>query len=127
MGCHPVRLQAGGRITLPEEWREELADRRTLLVLMSSSRLCILLVPADTLCEYDTEAARRLGLPIRRRAIDERGRVRLPRDLIDAAGLKTELTAVGVLIGIEIWDRKAFYDITPSSAVLSAAAAEIGF
>ena len=127
MGAHSLRLHAGARITLPTEWQEELVDRKTLLVLKPPERPCILLIPADTLCKADDEAIRRLGLPVHKRCIDARGRIRLPRELIEAAGLKADLVAVGVLSGIELWDPKAFdYHIRFSNA-WRGAAAEIGF
>ena len=127
IGSHSLRLQAGARITLPSEWREELAGRKTLLVVKPTTRPFIVLIPADTLCKADDEAIRRLGLPVHKRCIDARGRIRLPRELIEAAGLKADLVAVGVLSGIELWDPKAFdYHIRFSNA-WRGAAAEIGF
>lgn len=127
LGAHPLRLHAGARITLPVEWREELADRKTLLVLKSPAHPCILLIPADNLCKADDDAIRPLGLPVRTRCIDTSGRIRLPRDLIEAVGLKGEFVAVGVLSGIELWDPKAFDDHMRFSDAWRGAAAEIGF
>ena len=126
LGSHPVRLQAGGRITLPREWREELPGG-TLRILLAFNRPCLLIIPAASLSDRDAKAARDLGLPIRTRVIDANGRVRLPRDLIAAAGLKTDLTAVGMLSGMEIWDPKILANHFPSREARCAAAAAIGF
>ena len=127
IGAHSLRLQAGTRMTLPVEWQEELADRKTLLVVKPTTRPFILLIPADTLNEADDEEIQRLGLPVHKRCIDARGRICLPRELIEAAGLKANLVAVGVLSGIELWDPKAFNYHVRFSNAWSGAAAEIGF
>ena len=125
LGSHPVHLQAGGRITLPREWREELAGS-PLRMLLAFNRPCILIMPSDSFSDHDAESARDLGLCIHTRAIDARGRVRLPGDLIQAAGLKTCLTAIGVLSAMEIWDPEAFAGYKSSLPDVRAVAAEIG-
>lgn len=126
MGAHPLRLHAGARITLPAEWQQELAGRKALLVLKSPAHPCILLIPADALCKKDDDAIRQLGLPVRTRCIDSSGRIRIPRDLIEAAGLKADMVAVGVLSGIELWDPKAFDDHMRFSDAWGGAATALG-
>ena len=126
LGSHPVHLQAGGRITLPREWREELAGG-PLRLLRAFNRPCLLIMPAASLSDHDAEAARGLGLRVHTSAIDARGRVRLPADLIQAAGLKTRLTAIGVLTGMEIWDPEAFAGYNSSRHGGREIAAKIGF
>ncbi|MFO1492929.1 MAG: hypothetical protein U1F77_20140 [Kiritimatiellia bacterium] len=125
-GVHPLRLQAGGRITLPREWREGLPGC-TLRILPAFNRPCLLIMPAASLNDRDAESARSLGLTIHTRSIDARGRVRLPGDLIQTAGLKTRLAAVGVLTGMEIWDPEAFAGCNSSRHGGREIAAEIGF
>ena len=127
IGSHSLRLQAGARITLPSEWREELAGRKTLLVVKPTTRPFIVLIPADTLNAADDEAIRRLGLPVHKRCIDARGRIRLPRDLVEAVGLKGEFLARGALSAIQLWDPEAEAAHMSSREERRAAAAAIGF
>jgi len=127
MGAHSLRLHAGARITLPTEWQEELVDRKTLLVLKPPERPCILLIPADTLCKADDDAIRQLGLPVYTRCIDASGRIRLPRNLIEAVGLKAEFLARGALSAIQLWDPEAEAAHMSSREERRAAAAAIGF
>ena len=121
MGTYSHSLDAKGRLIVPARIREELGES---FILTRNQDRCLSLYPrgewdrfADKLKELpkiSSEAAR----TIRRfyfgnsldMEIDKQGRILIPAEYRNFAGLTKEITLVGVEDHAEIWDQKAWED-----------------
>jgi MraZ protein len=120
-GVHEHTLDEKNRLTLPARFRPHFAEG---LVLTRDVDSCVSIY---TKAEFSrTIEARLAGLDpfssenrqMRRyyysgateASPDRQGRVMVPQVLIQSAGLDREVTVVGVLDHLEIWDRAAWRD-----------------
>ena len=78
IGSFEHMLDAKGRVFIPAKWRESVGD--TLIVTLG-------LLETQTACE-----------------IDKQGRILIPSQLRDLAGLGKDATLVGIDDHIEIWN-----------------------
>jgi MraZ protein len=116
-------LDAKGRVCIPAPWRQVLAAQETSGVYVCSAldgtsligfgeelmkaelqRLDVL----DPIYSQDYDNFSHLVSNSWQLPIDENGRVRLPDDLIQAAGLKDRVVFVGMGRKFEIWNPDAF-------------------
>lgn len=111
-------LDAKGRVFLPSRWREELGE---LVVITQGLDRCLFLMGKPRFEEW---AARFDDLPVERRdaraysriffskaseeAVDGQGRITIPANLRELAGLGKELVLSGVSRRAEIWDRTTY-------------------
>jgi MraZ protein len=116
-------LDSKGRVCIPASWRQVLATQNTTGVYVAAS------LNGDSLLGFGEELMaaelQRLDAldPVYSQAhddlshlvsnswqlpIDENGRVRLPDDLIAAAGLKDRVVFVGMGKKFEIWNPETF-------------------
>ena len=125
IGSFEHLLDAKGRVFIPAKWREDAGD--TLIVTMglleSQSERCL---SGMSVPEWEKLSARFAALPIadaktqavRRRLyamavsceIDKQGRILLPAQLREFAGLVKDATLIGVDNHIEIWEPQALTD-----------------
>jgi MraZ protein len=113
-GQYEHSLDAKDRLTIPARWRGALADG---IVLFADLDPCVSIFPPSA---YDRMTERYLaplspfsrdGRMMKRRfhasssdeVLDAAGRVRLPRQMIDRAGLGRTCVVVGVDDHIEVW------------------------
>lgn len=116
-------LDAKGRVCIPASWRQVLAEQNTTGVYLCpsfdsdcmvgfgedlmKSELARLEkldpVYSDNFDTFGHLVSNSFQLPI-----DENGRVRLPDDLIAAAGLKDRVVFVGMGVKFEIWNPDTF-------------------
>lgn len=118
LGTHTPRLDDKGRVVLPAKFREELADG---IVLTKGQDRCVVLWPA---AEFEKYAARlneasRSNAAVRSylrvlfsgafdQIPDKQGRIGLPQQLRDYAGLDREVVVAGNGATAEIWDETAW-------------------
>jgi MraZ protein len=119
LGTYSHSLDAKGRLIVPAKLRESLGDS---FVITKSLDHCLAIYPSDgwedfiekieTLPKISNEPARRL-----RRfyfgnsqtiEVDKQGRVLIPGNLRDYAGLKKDVTLIGVNDHVEVWDDEAW-------------------
>ena len=118
MGSYDHSLDAKGRVIIPSKFREALGEK---FVITNSLDPC--------LCVYDMASWERFvqklsGLPYNTRkqrelvrffmsnAVevepDKQGRILIPANLREYAGLTKDVTLVGVTDHVEVWDEKAW-------------------
>ncbi len=116
-------LDAKGRVCIPAPWRQVLTAQETTGVYVCPSLDGDSLIgfgselmnselkrleTMDPVYSEDYETFSHLVSYSNQLPIDENGRVRLPDDLIQAAGLKDKVVFVGMGIKFEIWNPEAF-------------------
>jgi MraZ protein len=114
-GQHEHSLDAKDRITIPARFRAALADG---VVLAQGLDPCVEVYPVQAYAEFERRFLAGLnpfdpeGRMMQRRfhsrsvdeALDSAGRIRLPRHLIDHAGLEGSCVIAGVMNRLEIWN-----------------------
>jgi MraZ protein len=114
-GQHEHSLDAKDRITIPARFRAALADG---VVLAQGLDPCVEVYPVAAYAEFEQRFLAGLnpfdrdGRMMQRRfhsrsvdeSLDSAGRIRLPRHLIEHAGLEGTCIVAGVMNRIEIWN-----------------------
>lgn len=114
LGQHFPRLDDKGRMILPAKFREALAPG---VVLTKGQEGCLYIYPADRFAVMTDELSK---LPVTSKSArdynrvlfsgasdeipDKQGRVTVPSQLRDYAGLTKELVVIGNNTHLEIWD-----------------------
>ncbi|MFW0155192.1 division/cell wall cluster transcriptional repressor MraZ [Rothia sp. P6271] len=118
LGTYTPRLDAKGRVILPARFRESLADG---LVLTRGQERCLYVFPLE---EFQHIHERMRMAPISSKQSrdyirvflsgasdevpDKQGRVTIPTNLREYAGLGKELTVIGAGSRAEIWDSQVW-------------------
>ena len=128
LGEYQHSLDAKGRIIVPSRFREELGER---FITTKGLDNCLFLYPMD---EWKTIEEKLRTLPFTRAdvrsfarfffsgaaelEIDKQGRILLPPNLRDYAGIERELFVIGVGSRVEIWssEKWAEYNRTAESS-----------
>jgi len=113
-------VDAKGRVSFPARFREILANNyEDRLVLIKYLR-CLRAYPLTEWISFEKSvSARPLSLAqetllrsimasVAECPLDKQGRILIPQELRDFAGLSKEVVLVGMLKRIEIWDRARF-------------------
>jgi len=120
LGEHEHALDDKNRLTLPARLREQLGDR---VVVTRGLDGCLYVYAA---AEW-TRLAERVGAldPLSSEArtmqrfffasgseaeLDKQGRIVIPANLLESAGIGREVTVAGIYDHLEIWDRAAWRD-----------------
>lgn len=118
LGTHTPRLDEKGRLILPAKFRDRLASG---LVVTRGQERCLYVFPMDEFVKY-AETLR--AAPVTNKAVrdylrvllsgasdeipDKQGRVTIPANLRDYAGLDREVTVIGQGNHVEVWDTPAW-------------------
>jgi MraZ protein len=118
LGTYSHALDEKGRVVLPAKFRRDLEEGS---VLTKGEDGCLELFPNETWAEEVKgildEDRRRIEVRRRRRlrfgeahpiTPDKQGRIAIPQELRDFAGLAGEVTLVGVVDRVEIWEPAAW-------------------
>ena len=123
IGSYEHTFDAKGRVFIPSKWRDSIGDMMvvTLGLLDSKSDRCIYGMSAP---EWDAFSDKLSKLPITdlggqavRRSlyasaaaceVDKQGRILIPAQLRELAGLVKDVTLIGVGDRVEIWDPEAY-------------------
>lgn len=131
-------LDDKGRVVLPAAFRSALADRGYVANLGECiglwdpegfQKVSNAWLRARSTGELDMRTFRLLTASVSEVRLDSAGRVTLPRPLIEAQGLGREVTLVGVLERIELWDTQRFladHDPVANAAVVSERLNQLG-
>ncbi|MEW6031609.1 MAG: division/cell wall cluster transcriptional repressor MraZ [Bacillota bacterium] len=111
-----------GRLSLPAKFRLELGER---VVITKGLERCLFVFPMK---EFEALVERLKGLPLGRKEarefsrfllagstdveVDGHGRVLIPQNLREYAGLERETVVIGVSSRVEVWDRQAYDDFS---------------
>lgn len=125
MGEYQHQLDTKGRMIVPAKFRDELTEH---FVITRGLDKCLFGYP---LVEWKRIEEKLKTLPITKRdarkfmrlffsgavevELDKQGRINIPKNLMEYAGLSKECTVIGVSTRIEIWDRSSwdnFYEDT---------------
>ncbi|MDO5723485.1 MAG: division/cell wall cluster transcriptional repressor MraZ [Flaviflexus sp.] len=118
LGTYEPKLDDKGRLILPAKYRDQLADG---LVITRGQERCLFVFPMEEFIRMQ-EQARQAPLSNREsrnylrvflsgaadQEPDRQGRISVPANLRDYAGLERELTVIGAGNRVEIWDRAAW-------------------
>lgn len=118
LGTHTPRLDAKGRVILPAKFREQLEPG---VVLTRGQERCLYVF---TMSEFERIHEQLRTAPISSKQArdyirvflsgasdevpDKQGRITIPQNLRDYAGLERELTVIGAGSRAEIWDSAAW-------------------
>ncbi len=116
VGTYRHALDTKRRIIIPSEWRDQLTTN-TLYILPDISRTCLFLVTPNIMQaklarislqpmsdRKGRDFYRALGARSERVTWDAQGRIRIKDDLLDHANIRNEVTLLGAIDRIEIWD-----------------------
>jgi len=114
LGTHSPRLDEKGRLFLPAKFRAELAEG---LVITRGQDRCLFVYPmaefvrladaaraAPTTMGEARKHVRMLSSSASDEVPDRQGRITVPKELRDYAGLDRECAVIGALSRVEIWD-----------------------
>ncbi|NLB62219.1 MAG: division/cell wall cluster transcriptional repressor MraZ [Clostridiales bacterium] len=118
MGRYSHSVDAKNRVFLPSKWRFSLSETVAIAKDESSSKTgCLQCMPwedwlgyingftkVDRLNESALGIVRRLASSVECCAVDKQGRIVIPQDLKDYAGIGEDVVFIGVLDRIELWD-----------------------
>ena len=137
IGTYEYAVDAKGRLTIPPKFREELGETFTVTQGLDA---CIFVYPQSTWKELEAKInalpmAKSKGLQrfflssAQELTLDSHGRVLLPQELRQFAGLGKEAVVIGVSGRAEIWskDKWIAYKEQLEEAEISAAMEELGF
>lgn len=118
LGTHTQKIDEKGRLILPAKFREELADG---LVITRAQDRCLAIYPMATFVELTKSISsapasvkqvrdyqRMLAAGASDERPDKQGRITIPPQLREYAGLQTDLVVVGAINRVEIWDALAW-------------------
>ena len=114
-GENEHNLDSKDRLTIPARYRDQLSGG---VVLVKSLDTCVAIYPVDEFARFTDRwlgavsplgrkgrmMVRRLHARSQDESLDSAGRVRLPRHLIDHAGLSRACKLIGVDDHIEVWE-----------------------
>lgn len=118
LGTYSPRLDEKGRLALPAKYRDDLAAG---VVVTRGQERCLYVFPRAEFAERFAglsqapvgsrkvrEALRMLAAAAHDDAPDKQGRVTIPAQLRDYAGLGRDVVVVGAMARLEIWDAQAW-------------------
>ncbi len=119
MGTYSHSLDAKGRLIIPAQFRKNLGESFVLtkspdkcLAIYSEEEWLKQIEATNTLPKLTNEAARRFRRIYFGNStsaeLDKQGRILIPANLIEYAGLTKDVTLVGVTDHVEVWDEKAW-------------------
>lgn len=122
LGTHTPRLDEKGRLFLPAKYRDELAEG---LVITRGQERCLAVWPRAT---FEAMAERMASAPPTHKGArdyarmffagafdqvpDKQGRVTVPQQLREYAGLRRDVVVVGMNSRLEVWDAEAWQAYT---------------
>lgn len=118
LGTHTPRLDDKGRLILPAKFRDELAEG---LVITKGQERCLYIWPIAEFARF-AEASR--SAPVTQKGArdfmrvlyagasdevpDKQGRITLPQQLREYAGLDRDCVVIGANSRVEVWDTAAW-------------------
>ena len=130
IGRFPHTIDEKGRLSIPAKFRQTLKDRKQKVLVLSDFDSCISAYPLDVWArieekiqtqsnfEKDVRAFLRLFYSAASECpVDGQGRILIPPQHREKAGLTRDVIIVGALNRIEIWDRDRWEQFLTTSPV----------
>ena len=130
IGRFPHTIDDKGRLSIPSKFRQTLQDRGQNILVLTDFDTCITAYPLDVWArleekiqnqsnfEKDIRAFLRLFYSGASEApVDGQGRILVPPQHREKAGLNREVMIVGALNRIEVWDRERWEQVLTSATV----------
>ncbi len=118
LGTHTPRLDDKGRLALPARFRSDLAEG---LVISKGQERCLFIFPIE---EFTRVTAALRTAPLTQKAVrdysrvlfasasqespDGQGRITVPPQLREYAGLRKDCVVIGADTRVEVWDAEAW-------------------
>ncbi len=129
LGSYTYTVDHKGRVNVPVKFRKHIrTDEDDTLIITRGLDGCLFVYPIDEWEKIDT---RLRELPVTNQntrifirmlssqavavSMDKQGRIALPRQLIELAGIDTEALIVGTLDHFELWSPKAYEKVMNDS------------
>ena len=122
-GRYEHTIDPKGRLSIPSRYREDLAARRIVTLVLTEGDRCVWAYPLDEWERLEERLRQQSQFSPERRNIarvmvssakecpvDRAGRTLVPPELRDFAGLKKEVVIAGVLESFEIWSRERWIE-----------------
>ncbi|HOW31783.1 MAG TPA: division/cell wall cluster transcriptional repressor MraZ [Bacteroidales bacterium] len=141
IGVHDCKLDAKGRVLFPAALKNQLLDviSEGFVIKRSIFQQCLELYPKpewnfvsrdvnklNRFVKKNNDFIRVFMAGVREVALDGTGRIQIPRDLVNFAGIKGDIVLASAVNIIEIWD-KDLYEVAISNTIqdFSALAEEV--
>ena len=118
-GRYEHTIDPKGRLSIPSRYREDLVSRRITTNVLSEGDHCVAAFPLDEWEKVETDLQQHSPFSPERRnmvrvmvasakecEVDRAGRILVPPELREFAGLKKDVVITGALEGFEIWSRE---------------------
>ena len=142
-GRYEHSIDDKGRLSIPSRFREALARRRQKVLVLTDFDSCVAAYPLDEFRRLEERIRKQSMLQKDIRAflrlfysgatetpVDAQGRLLIPPQLRERAGLTREVMIIGVLNKIEIWSKARWEEFLTRSPVtfedVAARLAELG-
>lgn len=129
LGSYTHTVDHKGRVNVPVKFRKHIrTDEDDTLIITRGLDGCLFVYPIDEWQQIDT---RLRELPVTRQntrifirmlsseavavSMDKQGRIALPRQLIERAGIETEVLIVGTLDHFEVWSPTEYKKVMDDS------------
>ncbi len=129
LGSYTYAVDHKGRVNVPVKFRKHIrTDEDDTLIITRGLDGCLFVYPIDEWEQIDT---RLRELPVTRQntrifirmlsseavavSMDKQGRIALPRQLIERAGIETEVKIVGTLDHFELWSPEEYEKVMNGS------------
>ena len=122
-GRYEHTIDPKGRLSIPSRYRDELSLRRITTLVLSEGDHCVAAFPLDEWEKVEADLQKHSQfLPERRNVVrvmvasakecevDRAGRILVPPELREFAGLKKDVMIAGALESFEIWSRERWTD-----------------
>ncbi len=143
VGSYRHLLDPKKRLTIPSSWRQQVGQPEEVYVLPGINEPCLLVFPARDMAKRLARAnslsvadvvgrqfMRTLASQSDLMGWDGQGRIRVKDELMDYAGIKSEVVLVGAFEMFELWSPEKWKQQQASSATgtnLAEAARYVGF
>jgi MraZ protein len=122
------------RVQIPAKWRPSEASVELTLILWPKSKEgpCLRVLPPKEMAQLmeaidampnsdlnKTVLKRFIGSESEQVAVDKSGRICLPEEMAETAGIKDEAVLVGLLDRFEIWNPERYQKVKASDAVMA--------
>jgi MraZ protein len=130
IGRFPHTIDEKGRLSIPSRFRQALKQRKQQTLVLTDFETCVTAYPLDVWArleekiqgqsnfEKDIRAFLRLFYSgASEQPVDGQGRILIPTQHREKAGLRRDVMIVGALNRIEIWDRERWEQFLTTSPV----------
>lgn len=130
VGTYECKVDAKGRVLLPSPLKKQLAVQDGFVLKRSVFQPCLELYPMaewnlmmvkinklNRFVKKNNDFIRRFTAGVKTIEVDDLGRILIPRDLVQFAGISKDLVLSSAVNIVEIWDKDAYEKAIDDSVV----------